>query len=78
MLSLLGKVTSPLLQSINASCVYKNGSFIYINASCNFINKSCVYRLPYNLNKFTSHAKEVCIGRKETFLYILEGKDKEV
>ena len=54
----------PLLQSINASCNYKN--------------KTCNYSLLYSLNKFPSYAKEVCIGGERTFLYVLEGKDKEV
>ena len=43
-----------------------------------YIIKWCNYSLLYSLNKFPSYAKEVCIGGERTFLYVLEGKDKEV
>lgn len=68
----------PLLQSINASCNYKNKTFDYKNEAFIYIIKSCNYSLLYSLNKFPSYAKEVCIGGERTFLYVLEGKDKEV
>ena len=61
------------MQSIIASCVYKNKSFDYINASfiyiirtCNYINetfvfiiKACIYSFLMMQRKFGSYTKEV-------------------
>lgn len=66
----------PLLQSINASCNYKNKTCNYKNEAFIYIIKSCNYSLLYSLNKFPSYAKEVCIGRKELFYTYLRGKIK--
>ena len=56
------------MQSIIASCVYKNksfdyknASFIYIIASFDFINETCIYSLYLSKRKFG-------IGRKEVYL----------
>ena len=54
------------MQSIIASCVYKNKSFDYINASSVFINESfiykngtCIYSLNQVKNKLSISEKEV-------------------
>ena len=41
---------------------------------------SCATKTESNpfFTEFPSYAKEVCIGGERTFLYVLEGKDKEV
>ena len=71
------------MQSIIASCVYKNKSFDYINASSVFINetfiyknetfifiiKACVYRLMLGNDNFVTGWAEVCNKQTATLLY---------
>ena len=47
------------MQSIIASCVYKNKSFDYINASFIYIIKACIYSLLLYKDKFSIDAKKV-------------------
>ena len=44
---------------INASCVYKNKSFDYINASFIYIIKAYIYSFLIMQRKFRSYTKEV-------------------
>ena len=57
------------MQSIIASCVYKNKSFDYINASFIFIIKACVYRLMLGNDNFVTGWAEVCNKQTATLLY---------
>ena len=47
------------MQSIIASCVYKNKSFDYINASFIYTIKACIYSFLMMQSKFGSYTKEV-------------------
>ena len=47
------------MQSIIASCVYKNKSFDYKNASFIYIIKACIYSFLMMQRKFGSYTKEV-------------------
>ena len=49
----------PLLQSINASCNYKNKTCNYINGTCIYIIKACIYSFLIMQKKFRSYTKEV-------------------
>ena len=76
------------MQSIIASCVYKNKSFDYINASfiyiirtCNYINetfvfiiKACNYRFLLDKSNFCIRRKELCNRKIITYLLIDESK----
>jgi len=66
------------METINANSDHINASFVFINASFIYKNKTCIYSLHPLKNNFTPRPKEVCIGEERTFLYVLEGKDKEV
>lgn len=47
------------MQSIIASCVYKNKSFDYINASFIYIIKACIYSFLMMQRKFGPYTKKV-------------------
>lgn len=47
------------MQSIIASCVYKNKSFDYTNASFIYTIKACIYSFLMMQRKFGSYTKEV-------------------
>ena len=47
------------MQSIIASCVYKNKNFDYIIASFIYIIKACIYSFIIMQKKFRSFKKEV-------------------
>ena len=64
------------MQSIIASCVYKNKSFDYINASFIYIIKACIYSFLFDQNNFRIKGKEVCHKELITFLLIDKMIDK--
>lgn len=74
----MGKVAFPLSQTITASSGYKTATFSYVIKSFSYIIRTCGYSLSYTLNKFSPYAKEIGIGSKETYLYVLERENKEV
>ena len=47
------------MQSIIASCVYKNKGFDYTNESFIYIIKACIYSFLIRQRKFGSYTKEV-------------------
>ena len=59
------------MQSIIASCVYKNKSFDYINASFIYIIKACIYSFRMMQRKFGSYTKEVYPLYKRSFPIIV-------
>ena len=62
------------MQSIIASCVYKNKSFDYKNASFIYIIKACNYRFLLDKSNFSIRRKELCNRKIITYLLIDESK----
>lgn len=60
----------PLLQSINASCNYKNKTCNYKNEAFIYIIKSCNYSFLPILKNFATYRKELCYGSRTTYFPI--------